>query len=141
MGSDETGAAGDEDSQFASAAKSYQFLRIPEQVARDRFAAFDALAHEAPRFTEPREIVHGVRDPERGQARLPRAEEVARSARLQVLLGDDETVRRLLEHLEPSARVGRRVRADDEGAPRRPSRAPDPAPKLVELREAEALGV
>src|SRR5215470_8364659 len=47
----------------------------------------------APRFLEERAVAHQVGEPELGQPRLPRAEEFAGAAQLQVDLGNLEAVR------------------------------------------------
>src|SRR5688572_16549520 len=86
-------------------------------------------------------VAQQVRDPEGRQAGLPRAEEVAGTTLLEIRFGDAEAVRRPLEHAEPLVRLLRHPAADGEEAvaPVRP--APDPAAQLMELRQAEALGV
>ena len=80
-------------------------------------------------------------DPEGRHPPLPGAEEVAGAADLEVLLRDREAVLGRDHDVEARPRhVGEpAVGQEDAGGRGRP--APDAAPQLVELRQAEALGV
>ncbi len=83
----------------------------------------------------------GVGEAVGGQAALLQAQGIAAAAQLQVLLGDQEAVVGVAQHVEPAlAGVGkRRVIEQDAGAL---ARAPsDPASQLVQLGEAEPLGL
>ena len=77
-----------------------------------------------------------------GQPRLPRAEERAAAAKVEIDLGELEAVGRRDERLEALLRrLGQLLlRARDEQAVGLLGAAPDPAAQLVELREAEAVG-
>ena len=82
-----------------------------------------------------------ARDPEAGHAGLAGAEHVAFAAQAQILLGDAEAVLGLAHDLD--ARLGGLAerRAVEQQAGRALAPAPDAAAQLVDLREAEALGV
>ena len=87
-----------------------------------------------------------MRDPreaEVGEPGLARAEELALAADLEVLLGELEAVGRRDQRLEPVVRALRQLllRAGDEQAVRLLRPAPDPAAQLVQLGEAEAVGL
>ena len=71
------------------------------------------------------------------------ADERAAAADLEVLLGELEAVRRRHHRLEPLARaLGQLLlRPRDEQAVRLLAPAPDAAAQLVQLREAEAVGL
>ncbi len=86
-------------------------------------------------------VAQQIANPERRQAGLARAEEVARAAELQVPLGDLEAVRRIGEGLEPGASVLREWLLVQEHAVRLVRAASDPAAQLMQLRQAETLGV
>ena len=75
------------------------------------------------------------------QAALARAQRLARAAQPQVCLGDDEAVRGLAQDLQPFPGDGPERGAVEEHAGRGPLAAPDPAAQLVQLGEAEALGL
>ena len=76
-----------------------------------------------------------------GKPALPRAEHFAAPAQPQILLGDDEPVLGPAHHIEPlPCRLGQRLAVEQDaggwfGA------APDPAAQLMQLRQAEALGM
>ena len=74
-------------------------------------------------------------------AALARAEEFARTANPQVLPRDLEAVVVLVDHLQPLARRLRQRLLVEQDADARRRAAPDAAAQLVQLREAEALGV
>ena len=80
-------------------------------------------------------------DAEAGRARLARAEHLAAAAQPQVLLGDAEAVLGLAHDAEAVAGDGAERRLVEEEADRRPVAPADAAAELVELGEAEALGV
>ena len=86
---------------------------------------------------------HGgqVGEAQRRQPALAGAEHLAGAAQPQVLLGDPEAVLGRAQHLEPGARGGAERLAVEQQAARRPRAAADPAAQLMQLGEAEALGV
>ena len=86
-------------------------------------------------------VMLGMGDAEAGHARLARAEDLAAAAQPQVLLGDAEAVLGLAHDAEAVAGDGAERRLVEEEADRRPVAPPDAAAELVELGEAEALGV
>ena len=69
------------------------------------------------------------------------AEHLALAAQPQVLLGDAEAVLGLAQDLEPRPRRFAERALVEQQAGRAAGAAPDPAAQLVQLREAEALGV
>ena len=74
-------------------------------------------------------------------ARLAHARELALAAHAQVELGELEAARMLDERLQPPlAELARLLRLEQE-AVRLVAAAPDPPAQLVQLREAEAVGV
>src|SRR6266545_6693558 len=114
---------------------------VTEQIAGDLLPRLAALHDLASGFTEARKVPNEVGHAQRGQPGLPHAEQIARTARLQILLGDLESVRRPLEHFEPPSCFFAHATADDQSAPRG-SRAPaHAAPQLVELCETKRFGV
>ena len=80
-------------------------------------------------------------DVEAGHAALPRAEHVAFAAQLQILLGDAEAVVGLAQDRKPRLRRFAERRLVEQEAGRALGAAADAAAQLMELREAEALGV
>src|SRR6478672_11033302 len=80
---------------------------------------------------------------ELGQAGLARAEQLALAAQLEILLRELEAIRRLDERLQPLAGVVGQLLFGprDEQAVRLLGSAADAAPQLVELREAEPVGL
>src|SRR5688500_18104524 len=86
-------------------------------------------------------VAYEVPGAELRQPRLPRAEEVARSTQLEIALGNREAVVRLGHRPQPLARVVAPRRLIEQDAVRVPLAAADPSAELVQLREAEALGV
>ena len=74
-------------------------------------------------------------------ARLLGPEQLARAAQLEVLLGDDEAVVALGQHLQARARVGVGLAAGVQQAQRVAGRAPDTTAQLMQLGQPEALGV
>ena len=81
-----------------------------------------------------------IGEAEAGGAPLPEAGQLAGASELEIHLGDREAVVGAREGFEPPSRRGRRPLAGDQDAPRAALAPPDPAPQLVELRQAEALG-
>ena len=81
------------------------------------------------------------RDAEAGHAALARAEHVAFAAQPQILLGDAEAVLGLAQDREPRLGGFAERRLVEQQAGRMPGAAADAAAQLMELREAEALGV
>ena len=77
---------------------------------------------------------------EQRQAVLPVSEEIARSALRQVRFCNFEAVVRGAEGSQPRLRLGIAVRREEYAVGLRIT-APDAAPQLMELREAEAVGV
>ena len=75
------------------------------------------------------------------QPALPRAEHLAGAAQPQILLGDAEPVLGLAQDREPPPRDLAERRLVQQEAGRGLVAAPDAAAQLVQLREAEALGV
>ncbi len=94
----------------------------------------------AARELEQGVVVNNIRNAQFRQAMLPRAEEFARAAQLQVLLRDAEAVGRRADDVQPLARLVP-LRLGEEEEERRPAAAPDAAAQLVQLRQAEPLGV
>ena len=82
-----------------------------------------------------------IGEPEQRQARLARAQHLAGTAQPQILLGDAKAVLGLAHDGEP--RLGglaeRRLVEEEAGRLRRP--AADAAAQLVQLGQAEALGI
>src|SRR6266849_4178393 len=74
-----------------------------------------------------------------GDAGLSRPEEVARSAQLQITLGDLEPVGGLGQRLQPLARLVGQRRLIQQKAERLVAIATDAPSKLMELRQPEAL--
>src|SRR5690606_32497022 len=85
-------------------------------------------------------VVHQVSHGQLRQARLPGAAQVTGPAQPEVQLGDREAVGVLDERLEPAARLPGGVAGDEQAEALVRAAAHAPA-ELVELREAEALGV
>src|SRR5262249_22425016 len=142
VGPDEPGPSGDENLHWAAGSITVTSpSRVSEQIARDPLALRAHREDLAARLREAAEILQRIRDSPRRQARRALAEQVAGSARLEILLGDGEAVGRLLERREAGPRLGRRAPADDECAPRLAVATSDAAAELVELREPEALRV
>ena len=78
---------------------------------------------------------------EAGRARLARAEHVALAAQAQILLGDAEAVLGLAQDFDPRwRRLAERPLVEQQAA-RAAGAAADPAAQLMQLREAEPLGV
>src|SRR5262245_13195303 len=94
-----------------------------------------------PRFLEDREVARKVGRAELGEARLPRAEELAVAAQLEVDLRDPKAVVGLGHRAHAAPRILAEPAAREQDAVRLPLAATDPAAQLVQLREAEALGV
>ncbi len=94
----------------------------------------------APRLLEHGAVPEEIGDAELGQSGLPRAEEVAGPAQLEVDLGDLEAVIGSGHGGDPAFGV-LRGRAGEQDAVALPRAAAHPAAQLVELGEPEALGV
>ncbi len=101
------------------------------------------LAADRARSLEERTVATDVREVQVGKTRLARAEERAAAAQVEVDLRELEAVGRRDERLEPLLRGLRQLflRARDEQAVRLLRAAPDAAAQLVQLREAEAVGL
>ena len=85
-------------------------------------------------------ILHKVGHPQRGQAVLRLAEEIAGAARFEVVFGHGEAVGRAAQKAQALAhRIAAVVRDQDAAGIRRA--APHAAAQLVQRRKAEALGV
>ena len=82
-----------------------------------------------------------VGQPHVGQAALAGAQQLAGAAQAQVLLGDAEAVLGLAHDGEPRLRGLAERLGVEQQAGRLGAAAPDPAAQLVELRQAEALGM
>src|SRR5205814_3915330 len=95
----------------------------------------------APRLLEDGGIAQQVRHAELGQSRLARAEELARTAQLQIGLGDLEAVVRTGHRVDPPPGLLAQAAGREQDAVRLPLAAADAPAQLVELREAEALRV
>ena len=80
-------------------------------------------------------------DAEAGQAALPRAEQVAFAAQLQIFLGDAEAVFGFAHDRQPRLGGFAERRFVEQQAGRMARAAADAAAQLVQLRKAEALGV
>jgi hypothetical protein len=78
---------------------------------------------------------------EAGQAALPRAEQVAFAAQLQVFLGDAEAVLGLAQDGEPGLSGLAERRLVEQQAGRVAAPAPDAPAQLMQLREPEAFGM
>src|ERR671925_2376167 len=80
-----------------------------------------------------------AREPEIGEARLPRSEQLPFAANLEVDLGELESVRDVDERVEPALRVFRELvlRTRDEEAVRLLRTATDTSAQLMQLRETE----
>src|SRR5499433_1196058 len=94
----------------------------------------------ASRLLQHGAVAQEIRDAELRKTRLARAEEIARAAQLEVGLRDAKAIVRRRHGVDAAARLlGSRSREEDAVAlPRSP---PHPATKLMQLREAEALGM
>ena len=120
--------------------------RAPRRAARDPGAGRDSrftVARAASRATASQlPVAHEVGDPQVGQpAVLARAEELARAADAQVGIGDREAVRAWRASPRAAPRCPRPLpRATSTQVPGLRA-APDAPAQLVQLREAEALGV
>ena len=90
---------------------------------------------------QQRGIAHQVGHAERGDTGLSRAQQLARSAQFEVLLGDHEAVGGLAHHVQALPRQLRKRRLVQERAARRLGAAADASAQLVQLGQAEALGV
>ena len=66
------------------------------------FVGAKYLSRVVPGVFEKMDVGHKIGDLERRSAMLPRAEQLARSAKSKVLLGNPETVRCLAQDGEPS---------------------------------------
>ncbi len=86
-------------------------------------------------------MVLGAGDAEARHARLAGAEDLAAAAQPEILLGDAEAVLGLAHDRQPLAGDGPERGPVEQQAGRRLVAAPDPAAQLMELGEAEALGV
>ncbi len=82
-----------------------------------------------------------IGNPQLGQAALPRAQNLARAAEPQILLRDAEAVLGLAHDGEPRPRRLPKGRGIEQKAGGRLVAAADAAAKLVELGEAETLGM
>ena len=86
--------------------------------------------------------MHGkIGDMEFGQAALALAEQLARAAQAQIFLGDDKAVVGLAHGLEPRLRGLAQRPVIDQQAARFRRAAPDASAQLVQLRQAETLGM
>src|SRR5262245_24049434 len=101
------------------------------------------LQSELARPLEQLAVCAEASETELREARLPRAEQLALPAQLQVLLCQLETVGRLDERLQPFARVVCQLLLGtrDEQAVGLLGAAADAAPQLVELGEPETIGL
>ncbi len=106
-----------------------------------RETALDQQARFAVGLLHDVAVAHQIAGAELRQTRLPRAEEVAGTAQLEVAFGDDEAVVGLGHRAQPFARVVAPRRLVQQDAVRLPLATADAAAQLVELRQAEALGV
>ena len=82
-----------------------------------------------------------MREAKAGQAALPGAEEITFAAQPQILLGDAESVVGLAQDGKPRVGCFAERALVQEEAGRAFGAAADAAAQLMELREAEALGV
>src|SRR6185295_1618607 len=93
------------------------------------------------RLFDQRHIALDVRETQKRNAGLARAEKLAGTANQQVLARDLETVRDLIDHLESLARrVGHRLLEQQYAGAFRCTAA-HASPELMQLRKTEALGV
>src|SRR5690606_18651087 len=99
----------------------------------------EQLLGDRPCLFHERVVAREVADAQGGQARLPRAEDVAGAAQREVALGDREAVGRRGDGLEALARDVAERTLVEQDAVRRMRAAPDPSAQLVQLREAEPL--
>ena len=95
----------------------------------------------APRVLHELMIANEITHAKRGHARLACAEEVAGTAKLQVALGDLETVGRLGERLQASPTLLRQRILIQQDAVRLMRAPADAASQLMKLRQPEAFGV
>ena len=86
-------------------------------------------------------MVREIGQAQRRQAALARAQHLARTAQPEILLGDAKAVVGRTHDLETRARRRAERRAVEQQAARAPRAAADPAAQLVQLGEAEALGL
>ncbi len=112
-------------------------------VVLPRAVLGDELGGELAGLLEQRAVGAEAGEAEVAEAGLPRSEELALAAEVEVALGELEAVRGLDERLE--ARLGGvgqlELRARDQQAVRLLGAAADAAAELVELREAEPVGL
>src|SRR5207247_866039 len=105
---------------------------------RQRRIARDDPGGRAPRRLEQVQVAREIGVPQRDPARLPRPGELPHPALLQVQLRDREAVGRVTKRLEARRRFGRIGEQDAVARRRAPAH---PAAQLVQLRQAEPLGV
>src|SRR5205085_9668216 len=99
------------------------------------------LLRQGTRPLDQVEIDYRIDSPELGKPMLRRAQELARAAELQILLGQLLAVLAAPENLEPLPRRFTRPAPEQENAPAGTLRPPYPPAQLVELRQAEPLRV
>ena len=93
------------------------------------------------RLLEDGPIAQQIGHAELGQARLARAEELAGAAQLEVDLGDPKAVAGGHHGVEAPPGVVPETRGDEKDAVRLPGAAAHATAQLMELGEAEAVGV
>src|SRR6516164_9252313 len=86
-------------------------------------------------------VAHRVGDVESQLSGLPRSEELPRAAQLEVRFGDFEAVRGAHHGVEPRTRFVGHAERRHQDAMRLPGASADAPAKLMELCEAEALGM
>src|SRR3954470_11497063 len=103
----------------------------------------DQLLGELPRPLEQLAVGPQAGESKLRHAGLPRAEELALAAQLEILLRQLEPVRRLDQGLQALPRVVGQLLlgAGDQQAVRLLGAPTDPPPQLMELREPEAVGL
>src|SRR5262249_51495728 len=97
-------------------------------------ALVEHIARFPPRNLENLLIAHDIGDAERGDARLARAHDFARTTNLQVLLGDLKAVRCLFHDLQPLARLFGLLKLREQDAETLRGPAPDAPAQLMQLR-------
>src|SRR5580765_4031683 len=100
---------------------------------------FDQLGGGAARRLDEHAVAAEIGEAEERVSALPLADMITRSAQLEVVTRDLESVAVLADHLDPRFRRVRQVFPEQEDADAVVRTAADPAAQLVQLGEAEAL--
>src|SRR5438132_14403140 len=86
-------------------------------------------------------VADEIGHPQIGGAPLPGPKELARPADVQILLGDHEAIMTLDQRLKAAPRLLRQAVRPHQEAVRLMRPAADPSPELMQLGQAEAIGM